>query len=96
MIIHIALFGWKAGVSAQEIEKAMADVRALRSKIKGLHEIYCGENFSKWNEGYTHAVVVLAADQSALQTYRDHPDHKEVASRIDRMEAKSVGVDFSS
>ena len=96
MIIHIALFKWKAEIEDAEIKKALQDVRDLVKKVDGLVNIFCGENFSKWNEGYTHAVVVIAKTRKALDAYRKHPDHQDVALRIERMEAKSLGVDFES
>lgn len=97
MIVHIALFKWKKGVTKERIEKALDDVRALKTKCKGVIDIMCGENFSKWSEGYTHAVVVLAKDREALQGYRDHPLHKVVAKEIESMEeGNGIGVDFEA
>ncbi len=94
MTIHIALYAWKEDVTSQEIAVALDAVRQLKDKVEGLVDIKCGENFSKWNEGFTHAIVVLAEDQAALDRYRNHPDHFAVAKQIDHMESKSIGVDF--
>jgi hypothetical protein len=94
MIVHIALFKWKDGVGDDEIKRALDDVRALKEKVPGLIDIRCGENFSKWNEGYTHAVVVLGKDQASLDAYRQHPDHEIVAQKIEAMEERGIGVDF--
>lgn len=96
MIVHIALFKWKPEVSQDTIEKAFDDVRSLKSKVDGLTDIMCGENFSKWNEGFTHAVVVLARDRTALEAYRNHPDHVVVGNLIDIIEEKSIGIDFEA
>lgn len=96
MIIHIAIFQWKPSVSKNDIEQALEDVRALKSKVDGIIDILCGENFSKWNEGFTHAVVVLTKNREALEAYRKHPDHLDVADRIERMEVKSIGIDFEA
>ncbi len=96
MIVHIALFKWKSNVSPKDIEQILADVRLLKSKVEGIIEIHCGENFSKWNEGFTHAFVIFAKDRIALESYRNHPDHKDVANRIEKIEGKSIGLDFES
>ncbi len=95
MLIHIALFQWKAGTSQETIEQILGEVKALKEKVPGLIDIHCGENFSKWADGFTHAVVVLATDQSSLDAYRTHPDHEKVAQEIEQMEEKSLGVDFA-
>lgn len=94
MIVHIALFKWKDNVRQEAIEEAMADVRSLKEKIDGVFDIRCGQNFSKWNEGYTHAFLILARDKEALEAYRNHPDHLDVAKRIDAMDGGSIGLDF--
>ena len=94
MIVHIALFAWKADQSPAAIASALDEVRQMKAKVAGIIEIRCGENFSKWNEGFTHGVVVLAESREALDQYRNHPDHAAVGRLIDSMESKSIGVDF--
>jgi hypothetical protein len=94
MVVHIALFQWKAGTSDQDIEASLHAVRALKQKVPGLVDVRCGTNFSPWAEGYTHAVIVLAEDRAALDAYRKHPDHEVVARQIERMEERGIGVDF--
>jgi len=94
MVIHIALFAWKSDVSPAQIVKALQDVRDMKSKVPGIVDIYCGENFSRWNEGFTHAFVVLTRDRASLDAYRNHPDHVAVGHLVDSMETKSIGIDF--
>lgn len=96
MIVHIALYKWKPGTTNKEVRQAMDEIRLLKTKVPGLIDIHCGENFSKWNEGYTTAIVVLARDRTALDAYRKHPDHERAAKRIDAMDGGSIGIDFES
>ncbi len=94
MIVHIAIYRWIDGVSAEEVAASLQQVRALRAKVPGVVDIRCGTNFSRWNEGYTHAIVVLAESAPALDAYRNHPDHTTVAARIEAIEAAGIGIDF--
>lgn len=94
MIVHIAIFKWKNGTSKDRIKKALDDVKSLKTKCKGVADIMCGENFSKWSEGFTHAAVVIAKDKEALDEYRNHPMHKLVADEIEEMEEHGIGIDF--
>jgi hypothetical protein len=94
MITHIALFAWKENVIPSEVQRALEDVKALKEKVTGVIDIRCGQNFSRWAEGFTHAVIVQAEDRESLDAYRNHPDHADVAQRIEAMESKSLGVDF--
>jgi hypothetical protein len=96
MYVHIALFRWKAGVTSADIGRSLAEVEALFGKVPGLVEISTAVNTSKYNEGYTHVVLVRAETQSAIDAYRAHPDHVKVAQRIEAMEERGVGVDFET
>ena len=96
MITHIAVFKWKNNVKKDEVTKVLGDISRLKTKISGIIDIRCGENFSKHSKGFTHAVVVTAKDISALQAYREHPDHRMVAVKIDRMEEDGIGIDFET
>ena len=94
MLVHIAIYRWKPGTPSDEVSEALDQVRELRAKVPGVLDIRCGENFSRWNEGYTHAIVVLGEDRAALDAYRAHPDHESVAARIEAIEEAGIGIDF--
>lgn len=94
MIIHIALFKWKENIPGEEIKLLMDELKSLKAKIPEVIELYAGENFSKWNEGYTHAVIVKTKTKQDLQSYRSHPAHLPVAKKVEEMEEKSIGIDF--
>lgn len=94
MITHIAIYKFKDSVTEEEIDSALLEVKSLKDKIDGLDNILVGKNYNKWNEGYTHAIVVLAENQEALNAYRAHSDHEKVAKILDEMEDKGIGIDF--
>jgi len=94
MIIHIVLFKWKSGVSKKQIQKVFSDLKNLKDKLEGIDDIKSGENFSKYSEGFEYGLIVLAKDKKALENYRNHPLHLEIAKQIEIMEEKSIGVDF--
>ncbi len=96
MIVHIALFKFKSSVSRDRIDKLINDTRALKEKIPSVINLYAGKNFSEWNEGYTHAVVVLTKDREGLNAYRKHKFHMPIARRFEDMEDHSIGFDFES
>lgn len=94
MIVHIALFRWRENISQEQINGLMRSISNLKNKIPDVVSLYAGENFSKWNEGYTHAVVVTTRTRSGLDSYRNHPAHIPVAKAVDKMEEQSIGIDF--
>lgn len=95
MQIHVAIYRWKEGTSRDTILTALAKIKEVRSRIPGIMGIFVGENTSKYGEGYTHAIVVIGEDESALAAYRADSLHEEGAREIDTIEAAGVGVDFS-
>ena len=96
MIIHIALFKWRASVSEEEINRVMGEIQSLKEKINEVIELYCGENSSKWSKNYTHAVIVRVKDREALEVYRNHPSHLSVAKRVEELEEDSIGIDVET
>ncbi len=92
--IHVALFKWKEGTSGKEVEDALQMVRNVRERVPGIQMIFCGENTSKWSQGFTHAVVVIGDDQKALDEYRKDEVHERAARIIEAMELDGIGVDF--
>lgn len=96
MIIHIALFRWKKDVPDSQIDKLMGQLKDLKNKVDVVIDMYAGENFSRWNEGYTHAVVVITKTRVDLDKYRKHRAHLPIAKMVDEMEEKSIGIDFEA
>lgn len=96
MIIHVALFKWKEGTSAETIDRVLNDVKALKNECTGIKDIFVGKNYHKESKGLTHGVVVVAEDQHALDGYRNHPKHKEIAEAIEAIEEGGLGFDFES
>jgi len=95
MIIHIALFKWKKEANPEEIDEIMNELRSLK-KLDCVEDLYCGENFSKWANGYTHAIVGKFKDKESLEKYRKDPKHIPIAKKIEKLEADSIGIDFEA
>jgi heme-degrading monooxygenase HmoA len=96
MFVHIALFKWKKNTSKEIVEETFKQVRTLKTKVPGIVDIMCGSNFSKWNDEFTHAVVVILKDREALENYRAHPDHITIGNITNNLEEKSIAIDFES
>ncbi len=94
MIVHIALFRWKPGATAEQTTEALEKVKALKNECEGINDIFCGENYHKESKGFTHGVVVIARNQEALDSYRKHPDHRIIAATIEAIEEDGLGFDF--
>ncbi|HEY9778172.1 MAG TPA: Dabb family protein [Planktothrix sp.] len=94
MHIHIALFRWKDNVAQAQIDEAIEQIRDLRNEVPDVIDIRCGVNTHKESKGLTHAILVMARTQKALDDYRKHPQHDAAAKVIEVMEADGLGCDF--
>lgn len=94
MIIHIALFKFKQEVPKEQVEKVMEEVRNFKDKIPQIVEIYAGKNFSQHSQEFTHAIVIKFNIKEDIDSYRNHPEHKPIADKLDKMEEDSIGIDF--
>ncbi len=94
MFIHIAMFRWKESATPAQIDRAIGQIRDLRVKVPDIIDIRCGVNTHPESKGLTHAIVVLANTEHALQAYREHSDHESAAAVIADMEADGLGCDF--
>ncbi len=94
MFIHIAMFRWKELATPAQIDSALNQIRDLRNKVPDIIDIRCGLNTHLEAKGLTHAILVLARTQQALQDYRQHPDHALAAGIIANLEADGLGCDF--
>lgn len=92
--VHIAIFRWKAEAASEEVDGALLAIEGLASKVPGIIEIAVGSNGSRYNEGYSHVVLVRGESAAAIDAYRKHPEHEEAARVIERMEDHGIGVDF--
>jgi len=95
MIEHIVLFRWTDAASAEARNKVIMELRGLRSKIPGIVDLSCGENFSDRAKGYTHGLFVRFTDRAALQEYGPHPEHQRVVQNfIKPIAADILALDY--
>ena len=78
MIIHMFAFRWKAGVTEDQKQSAITEIRKLQGQIPGLVETSVGVNTSPRGQGYELGGVMKFEDQSALDVYGSHPVHQRL------------------
>lgn len=94
-IMHIVLFRWTEEATPDAIRRAIQELRELKTKVPGILEISCGENFSDRSKGFTHGLVVRFTDRAALDQYGPHPEHQRVVhEHISPIRADVLAVDY--
>ena len=77
-IIHTFAFRWKPGVTPEQKQRAITEIRALQGRIPGLTETWVGENISPRSQGYELGGVMKFESLATLEAYGTHPIHQEL------------------
>ncbi len=80
MFIHMFAFRWKPGVTEEQKQCVITEIRKLQGQIPGLVETSVGVNISPRAQGYELGGVMKFADQPALDAYGPHPVHQKLLS----------------
>jgi hypothetical protein len=78
VILHLAAFTWKEGVSADQVAALTSDLEAMAGGIAELVSYRCGENLRLRPGGADYAVAAIVADQAGLDAYLDSAAHAAV------------------
>jgi hypothetical protein len=78
MFIHMFAFRWKQGVTEDQKQRVIDEIRKLQGQIPGLLETSVGVNISPRGKGYELGGVMKFTDQAALNVYGSHPVHQKL------------------
>lgn len=93
MFIHMFAFRWKPGVSEEQRQNVITEIRKLQGQIPGLLETSVGVNVSPRGEGYELGGVMKFSDRAALDAYGPHPAHQKLLTWLVPM-IEPIEVDF--
>src|SRR5450432_3583235 len=94
MIIHTLLLQPKPETTDEDMQRVFEQVKALREKIPGIIDIQAGKNENLGNLGYTYGFVMRFVDESSLQAYFPHPEHKAVSPELRRLSTSLLNFDL--
>ncbi len=80
MFHHVAMFRFKEGTTAEQVDAATAALRALPSKIDVLIGYRHGPDAGITDGSWDYVVVADVANAADFVTYRDHPAHRAVVT----------------
>jgi hypothetical protein len=75
MFIHTFALRWAPGMTAEQKQRAKAEILALQGKIPGLLATHVGENLSPRGKGTNFGGVMMFTDRAAFEAYFVHPAH---------------------
>lgn len=98
MIKHIVMWNFEEEAEGQSKEKNINTVvdklQSLNGSIPGLDSMETGKDVGKTPASCDLVLITTHPDKNGLITYRDHPDHQEVAGFIKKVTNHRQVVDF--
>ena len=94
MIQHIVIVKWKPGTTEEQVLEACGNASHMPNEIDGVQRITVGRNRAESEHGFTHALIVQLADETALARYLDHPVRKRyLAEQLEPIEDQRIEID---
>jgi hypothetical protein len=75
---HVALFTWKPGASAAQIDAVATALRELPARIPEIRDYRVGPDVGAAEGNHDFAVVADFDSLAGFRAYRDHPAHRAV------------------
>jgi len=95
MYIHMFAFRFKPGVTEEQKDRVVTEIRNLKREIPEVLESWVGRNDSPRGQGYELGGVMKFADKSACETYGAHPFHQKLLVWL-MPQIEPIEVDFKS
>ncbi len=95
MYIHMFAFRWKPGVTDEQKERVIVEIRKLQGQIPGLVETSVGINISARGQGYELGGAMKFADKASLDAYGPHPVQQKLVSWLMPL-IEPIEVDFEA
>jgi hypothetical protein len=94
MYIHMFAFRFKNGVTSEQKNHCVTEIRKLKDEIKEVQESWVGLNISPRGQGYELGGSMKFADAAAFERYNAHPVHQKLLGWLIPL-IEPIEVDFS-
>ncbi|HEX4380394.1 MAG TPA: Dabb family protein [Candidatus Acidoferrum sp.] len=78
MYIHMFAFRFKHGVTSEQKNLCVTEIRKLKDEIKEVQESWIGLNISPRGQGFELGGSMKFADAAAFERYNAHPVHQKL------------------
>jgi hypothetical protein len=82
MIMHLATFVWRDGVTAEQVEPFSAALATLPAQIPQLRRYVYGRDLGLRPGNGDFGVCALVDDRAGLLAYLDHPEHQRAVREL--------------
>lgn len=93
MYVHMFAFRLKSGVTEEQQQRMLREIKSLEKQIPGILETVIGQNDSPRGQGYAIGGAMKFGSKAALDAYNTHPVHQELLKWLVPL-IEAVEVDF--
>ena len=94
MLIHIVCWKYKSETTAEQRAEHVNKLKNLPSEIPNILSFKVGNDILHLERSFDTGLVATYIDQSALDAYTIHPEHRAVAAMGKQIAEQVVSVDF--
>ena len=84
MIVHLVVFRWKPGVTAEQIGALERGLGGLPAVIEELREYRFGPDLGLRDGNGDFGIAATVDDADGLAAYLEHPEHRRVVEELVR------------
>lgn len=102
MIVHVVLFQPRPGLSDEERDRVLADLRRAASEISSIRRFRIGRRVQHGLPGYEQAMrdnyeyvaIIEFDDREGLEAYLRHPAHETAGAHFTMSAERALAYDF--
>lgn len=79
---HVALFRWRPGTAAEQIDPVTPALEALAATLDGLRSYACGPGLGLSETSYDYGVVAEFDDRTAWDAYMANAEHDRIRAEL--------------
>jgi hypothetical protein len=84
MLRHVAVFTWKPGTTAEQVQAYSGGLAGLPSAIAEIRAYWFGPDVGIADGNGDFALVADFDDEDGWRTYQHHPEHQRVIAELAR------------
>jgi hypothetical protein len=93
MYMHMFAFRFRAGVTEEQKQRIVSEIRKLQDEIPQVLETWVGRNESPRGKAYELGGVMKFEDAAACEAYGAHPVHQKLLAWLGPL-IEPIEVDF--
>lgn len=102
MIVHVVLFQPRAGLSDEQRDRVLADLRHAATEIPSIRRFRIGQRIlhglpgyeQAMTDNYEYAAIIEFDDRDGLEAYLRHPAHDATGAHFTSAASHALAYDY--